>query len=232
MIFDLCPILNEKFKLTYFNPPFKNACSYLKEKSKEKCLITDFSEDHFYKFLKWRISQYIRLKILDGNPLPTGKINFEDIIDYNPSFAGHLIHREIHEIYSYEKEMARGASGALMVWGVKIVPRDLDIFVSATDIAGFQKIFQKYVTNPLHNFEEGDKKYLEFQMRISEVKIEICELDFKNEEIIFIDFKGRKIPVNPLEKELELYERRSGKKDRVELIKRRLAELSRVSNMI
>lgn len=125
-----------------------------------------------------------------------------------------------------------GASGALMVWGVKIVPRDLDIFVSATDIAGLQKIFQKYVTNPLHNFEEGDKKYLEFQMRISEVEIEICELDFKNEEIVFIDFEDRKIPVNPLEKELEFYERRSGKKDRVELIKRRLAELSRVSNMI
>lgn len=107
MIFDLCPILNEKFKLTYFNPQFKNVCFYLKEKSKENCLIASFSKEHFYKFLKWRISQYIRLKILDGNPLPTGKIYFEDIIDYNPSFAGHLIHREIHEIYSYEKEIAR-----------------------------------------------------------------------------------------------------------------------------
>lgn len=125
-----------------------------------------------------------------------------------------------------------GASGSLMVWGVKIVPKDLDIFVSAIDIIKLQKVFQEYLIKPLHQFEQGDKEYSKFQMRIFGIEIEICELDFKNEEIVFIDFKNRKIPVNPLGRELKFYEKRSGKKDRVELIKKRLTELSRASSVI
>lgn len=56
-------------------------------------------------------------------------------------------------------------------------------------------------------------------MRIFGVEIEICELDFRNEKIVLVNFESRKIPVNPLEKELEFYEKRSEKRDRVKLIK-------------
>lgn len=106
MIFDLCPILNQKFKLTYFNPTVKAIINYFEEKSQKRQLITDFSKEHFYQYLKWRTSQYIRLKILDENPLPKSEISFKAIVNSNPSFAGHLIHREVKEIHQYEKEMA------------------------------------------------------------------------------------------------------------------------------
>ncbi len=118
-----------------------------------------------------------------------------------------------------------GASGALMVWGVKVIPHDLDIFVSANDVRKLEKVFKDYVINPLHNFEDNNRNYLEFQMKIDNVEIEICELDIRNEELFFVDFQGRKIPVIPLEKELQFYENRSGKKERVRLIKERLKEL-------
>lgn len=130
------------------------------------------------------------------------------------------------EINEKEIDWLLGASGALFVWGVKIVPQDLDIFVSADNVVNLEKVFKKYITRPPHYFHEGNKKYLEFQMTINGVEVEICELDFKKEDYVLVDFGGKKIPVNPLEKELEFYQKRPGRKDRVELIKRRLKELS------
>jgi hypothetical protein len=117
-----------------------------------------------------------------------------------------------------------GASGALMVWGVKVRPFDLDVFVGQDNVIKLEEAFRDYVINTLHNFNEGGRNYLEFQMKIFGVEIEICELDFGNEKFCFVDFQGRKIPVNPLEKELEFYQNRPGKEDLVGLIKERLKE--------
>lgn len=119
-----------------------------------------------------------------------------------------------------------GASGALFVWGIDVVPQDLDIFVSASDVIRLEKVFKKDLTNPLHYFQEGNKKYLEFQMKVYGLEVEICELDLKNNHHTLVDFERRKIPVNFLEEELEFYQNRSGKKDRIRLIKKRLKELS------
>jgi hypothetical protein len=119
------------------------------------------------------------------------------------------------EINKKEINWLLGASGALFVWGVKIVPQDLDIFVSADNVVNLEKVFKKYITHPLHYFHEDNKKYLEFQMTINGVEVEICELNFKKEDCVLVDFGGKKIPVNPLEKELEFYQKRPGKKDRV-----------------
>lgn len=115
-----------------------------------------------------------------------------------------------------------GASGALLVWGIKIVPKDLDIFVSGDDVIKLSEFFKEYLTEPICQFERSNRKYLKFKMKIFEVEIEICELDFRNEKIVSVDFASRKIPVNPLEKELEFYEKREGKEKIVELIKKRL----------
>jgi len=130
------------------------------------------------------------------------------------------------KINKKEIDWLLGASGALFVWGIKVIPQDLDIFVSADNVVNLKKVFKKYITRPLHYFHEGDKKYLEFQMKINGVEVEICELDFKKGDYVFVDFWGKKIPVNPLEKELEFYQKRPGRKDRVELIRKRLKELS------
>ena len=107
MIFELCPVLFKSFKLTYFNPPLGQIVEYLRKKSKQKKIICDFSEKQFLEFMKWRIAQYVRYKILDGKNPPAGNFTFGKIVSQNPSFAGHVIHRKIKWIHEYEKEMAR-----------------------------------------------------------------------------------------------------------------------------
>jgi len=118
-----------------------------------------------------------------------------------------------------------GASGALMVWGVDIEPQDLDIFVSRNSVKELERIFKDYVTTPIHEYNENGKNFLEFQMKIDDIEIEILELDFNSRDLISLNFSGVRIPVNPLERELEHYKNRPGKKDRIPLIEKRLKEL-------
>jgi hypothetical protein len=120
-----------------------------------------------------------------------------------------------------------GASGALMVWGVKIVPYDLDIFTSKENVEKLSKVFSGYVTNPLHDFIENGNNYLEFQMKINDVEVEICELDFSSHNLRKIDFNGTLIPVNSLENELQFYKARKGKEKVVVLIEKRLEEINK-----
>lgn len=119
-----------------------------------------------------------------------------------------------------------GASGALMVHGVEIIPHDLDIFVGKEDVEKLVNEFSEYVINPLHNYPENDKNFLEFQMKINKIEVEICELDINKTRPIFMGFNGQKIPVNPLEEELEFYKKREDKEKVVELIERKLLDLS------
>ncbi len=119
-----------------------------------------------------------------------------------------------------------GASGALMVWGVDIEPQDLDIFVSRNSVKELERIFKDYVTTPIHEYNENGKNFLEFQMKIDDIEIEILELDFNSRDLISLNFSGVRIPVNPLERELEHYKNRPGKKDRIPLIEKRLKELN------
>jgi len=118
-----------------------------------------------------------------------------------------------------------GASGALMVWGVEIVPYDLDIFTSKENVEKLSKVFPGYITNPLHDFIENGRNYLEFQMRINDVEVEICELNFNSDTLKKIDFNGTLIPVNSLENDLQFYKARKGKEKVVALIEERLGEI-------
>lgn len=118
-----------------------------------------------------------------------------------------------------------GASGALMVWGVKVIPKDLDVLVDPADLATLEKIFSKFISSPIKTYENAERKFQKFKMEIFGIEVEIIGRDIFGENYVCVDFQGRKIPVNPLEKELEFYEKRSGKKDRVELIKKRLKEI-------
>lgn len=115
-----------------------------------------------------------------------------------------------------------GASGSLMVHGVDIIPWDLDIFTSTENVKKLAFEFSNYIINPLHYYIEGNKKYLEFQMKIDGVEVEICELDIVKTSPIFIKFKNQKIPVNFLEEELKFYKSRKGKDETVKLIEKKL----------
>ena len=124
-----------------------------------------------------------------------------------------------------------GASGALMIWGVDIVPYDLDIFTSKKNVKKLSEVFSNYITNPPHDFREKEKNYLEFQMKISEVEVEICELDFSPDKLIKIPFENELIPVNSLENELVFYKAREGKEKIVALIENHLRKMGKVRNM-
>ena len=114
-----------------------------------------------------------------------------------------------------------GASGALMVHGLDVIPWDLDIFTTAKNVKILEKEFKKYVINPLHYFDQVNQKELEFQMKINDIAVEICELsDFSNLQII--NFQGISIPVNSLQTELNFYQNRQGKEEIVKLIKEKL----------
>lgn len=116
------------------------------------------------------------------------------------------------------------ASGALMVWGVEIKPKDIDIFVSKVNVIELEKTFKEYVTNPVHVFIEGDREYLEFQMTIDEIKVEICELEDLG-KLVRINYLEESIPVAPLQSELDYYQKHSKFGDRTPLIKKRLTEI-------
>lgn len=117
-----------------------------------------------------------------------------------------------------------GASAGLMVWGVDVVPNDVDIFVHPNDLKKLEKYFEKYVTDPLKT-QGAERKYLGFKIEVFGIQVEIIGIDISDRKLKEVNFKGRKIPVNPLEKELEFYQKRSKGKEKIELIKKRIEEL-------
>lgn len=105
-----------------------------------------------------------------------------------------------------------GASGALMVHGVKIVPHDLDILTIRENIETIKNEFKDNIVS-----EDGDDLIL----KVGNIEVEIIKLkDLGNPTPIL--FQDNLIPVNTLENELYYYEQRPGKENTVRLIKERL----------
>ena len=117
------------------------------------------------------------------------------------------------------------ASGALYSWGVKIIPKDIDIFVSKSDLPLLEREFTDNLVNPLHSIVENGTKYLEFQLNISGVEVEICELDDLG-EVVPLEFNGETFYVAPLVSIRDEYLKSSSIKDRLTLIDLRIAELN------
>ncbi|MBI2325887.1 hypothetical protein HYU91_00705 [Candidatus Collierbacteria bacterium] len=117
------------------------------------------------------------------------------------------------------------ASGALMVWGVKIEPEDIDIFVSKENVIKLEKTFEQFVANPTHPFTEEGREYLEFQMTVDGVKVEICELEDLR-KLVTLNYLGEKISVASLQAELDYYKKHSKFGDRTPLIEKRLAKIN------
>lgn len=116
------------------------------------------------------------------------------------------------------------ASGALYVWGVKIVPKDIDIFVSKKDLIFLEKKFSAELVTPLHSVIDKGVKYFEFQLNISGVEIEMCELNNFG-EVVPIKFKDETIYVASLPSIKREYLRNSNVHDRLPLIDERINEL-------
>lgn len=105
-----------------------------------------------------------------------------------------------------------GASGALMVHGVKIVPWDLDILTTPENIDPLKNELINYFVS-----EDSDGLLL----KIGDIEVEIIKLkDLGNPTPKL--FQNNLIPVNTLENELHYYEQRPGKENTIRLIKEKL----------
>jgi hypothetical protein len=138
-----------------------------------------------------------------------------------------VLHRISKELTILNIKWLLGASGALMVWGVDIEPKDLDIYVSGADIEKLESFYIDNITNPLHEEHNNVNNHLEFQMNIDGVDIEIAEMNYSDSDLNKIRFNGDLIPVYLLEKELDMYRQRNDPKNRIPLIEKRLAELKK-----
>lgn len=107
-----------------------------------------------------------------------------------------------------------GASGALMVHGVKIVPWDLDILTPSKNIDFLKNEFKDYFVS-----EDEDGLLL----KMNDIEVEIIKLEDLGNPTPTL-FQNNIIPVNSLENELYFYEQRPGKENTVRLIKERLNE--------
>jgi hypothetical protein len=105
-----------------------------------------------------------------------------------------------------------GSSGALMIHGVDIVPRDLDILTTPKNLENIGKEFKKFIVST-----ESD--WLKLQINVIEVEV-LAIKDIGTPATIL--FQNIPIPVNSLKAELYFYEARPGKDQIVKLIKEKL----------
>lgn len=105
-----------------------------------------------------------------------------------------------------------GASGALMVYGINIVPHDLDVLVTFANIQKVKDEFKNYLVS-----EDDDGLVL----NIGGIEVEIIIITDLGKPVTKL-FQGNLIPVNTLENELSYYEQRPDKENTIRLIKEKL----------
>ena len=115
-------------------------------------------------------------------------------------------------------------SGALVLHGVKVISRDLDIVVNSDDLDKVALKFSKNIVKPIIEYEWKGQKYRKFLMKIKEIEVEIIGQEVR-EKTILVGLGDEMIRVNPLDDELEFYKTREGKEGVVELIEKVLLQI-------
>jgi hypothetical protein len=103
-------------------------------------------------------------------------------------------------------------SCSLMVLGIDVVPRDIDILVSSNDI----KVIEKELKQFIISYDENN-----LLLKINEIEIEISKVDDLRLPKSVL-FKNIPILVNSLENQLIQYKLRPGKEKTVMLIEKML----------
>jgi len=114
-----------------------------------------------------------------------------------------------------------GGSGSLMVYGLDITPRDLDIL---TTFQNFPKLISE-----LKQFQINSDN--DHQLLINGIEVEIIELTTLGTPQSVL-FEGSSIPVNPLKAELGFYHHRPGKEKIIQMIEDRLKANSEADTML
>lgn len=109
LIYSLRPSLLKGFDLSKFDVSIEEIMDVIQLMDKSRNLFSKFDKSHFLDFMKWRIAQYVRLKILQEKYIDPG-----NMLDANRSVLGHVIHRRIGDlkfmdsyVYRYDSMRAR-----------------------------------------------------------------------------------------------------------------------------
>lgn len=93
MIFEVSSNLLSSFKLIEFNPSIQEFSNYLERKSQQNQIIIDFDNGHFLHFMKWRLAEVVRSKIMRSNVIKN--TDFDNLRYEHPSLVGQMIRTEI-----------------------------------------------------------------------------------------------------------------------------------------
>lgn len=118
-----------------------------------------------------------------------------------------------------------GSSTSLFLQGVDIFPKDIDLIIDSTQIENTFKILVEIGYDLLKKSEDFNGKTItKGSINKYEIPVEIVGFELFKDDLIKLDINDLKIPVYPLEIELEFYKQRKGKEKVVELINQKLAK--------
>jgi len=107
MIFKLNPDLFREFNLKHFNVSLNKIVEYLKSCSRQNIFVTDFSEEHFLNFFKWRFAHNVRFHFLKGHLNWDNSMSIDEFVRKNKSLAGQMILRSNKNPYDFETHFAK-----------------------------------------------------------------------------------------------------------------------------
>jgi len=118
-----------------------------------------------------------------------------------------------------------GSSTSLFLQGVNIFPKDIDLIIDSAQIENTFKILINNGYDLLEKSEDfNGSPITKGSINKYEIPVEIVEFEIFKDNLIKLDINGLKVPVYPLEIELEFYKRRKGKEKVIELINQKLAK--------
>jgi len=118
-----------------------------------------------------------------------------------------------------------GSSTSLFLQGVDIFPNDIDLIIDSAQIENTFKILINNGYDLLKKSEDfNGSPITKGSINKYEIPVEIVGFELFKNNLIKLDINGLKVPVYPLEIELEFYKKREGKEKVVELINQKLAK--------
>jgi len=118
-----------------------------------------------------------------------------------------------------------GSTTSLFLQGVDIFPNDIDLIIDSAQIENTFKILINNGYDLLKKSEDFNGKTItKGSINKYEIPVEIVGFELFKNNLIKLDINGLKVPVYPLEIELEFYKKRKGKEKVVELINQKLAK--------
>ncbi|MFA5634250.1 MAG: hypothetical protein WC973_03815 [Candidatus Dojkabacteria bacterium] len=102
-----------------------------------------------------------------------------------------------------------GASSALFVHGLDILPNDIDIIIDIKDYDKAISLLKESLPTDTSYIKEKQKITFE----ISQVSVDLLAFDISSNDIEYKNIGSTTIPVNSLQNELLFYKQRTDKKD-------------------